>query len=330
MANEINEIGDVKVEVVAPDGLGYGTGSISLNDRLGLPAKDSEHVQELQLIKLENFIHSPDVLVRVDAVDPKIQLDDDGCGDGRGVNTTFVKNGDQLEHKSRSLHRAKIFGGGPVMAGASLLANESEVPSSVEALFLAGIDRLQAYEIDFGGHTDGHASEEKSGCGAIDNAPAIVRNAVTFQGEITDSLSALGVPTDGVESIFDSYRELSRRANTQTYAGQKVMHDIIGNQKVVKELAGGHREVAVILNDVSGYTVNQSKVRELSNDSLQVFAVDIWRLQNLARRLCPSDRTGEQKALQSMLIYTLATAATLTKGDLPVYRVSAEPAAVTA
>ena len=97
--------------------------------------------------------------------------------------------------------------------------------------------------------------------------------------------------------------------------------EIIDSGKIVKELTGKHLEMYIVLNDVEGYTVNQELVREVSGDQVQVFAVDVWRLKELAAELY--EQPEEQAlALKSMLVYTLAVAATLTKGDLPVYLAS--------
>ena len=79
--------------------------------------------------------------------------------------------------------------------------------------------------------------------------------------------------------------------------------------------------MAIIINKVRGKTVNQGIIREISDGVAQVFAVDEWRLRDLSTKLYRTP-AEQQKAYLSMLVYTLATAATLTKGDLPVFVVS--------
>jgi hypothetical protein len=98
------------------------------------------------------------------------------------------------------------------------------------------------------------------------------------------------------------------------------MQKIIGSGKIVKELKGQHKEVRVVINTVENYTINQAKIREVSEDTAQVFAVDEWRLKQLSDKMYD---TEEQQSLAyfGMLIYTLATAGTLTPGDLKVYAV---------
>jgi hypothetical protein len=72
-----------------------------------------------------------------------------------------------------------------------------------------------------------------------------------------------------------------------------------------------------VLNTVRACTVNQKLIREITDDKAQIFAVDVWRMQDIAGKLY-DDRAAHQRAFLSELIYTLATAAVLTKGDLPV------------
>ncbi len=67
--------------------------------------------------------------------------------------------------------------------------------------------------------------------------------------------------------------------------------------------------------------MNQGKIRRATDDRAQVFAVDEWRLRQIADKLYDIDEERE-KAYLSMLVYTIATSATLTPGDLPVFVVS--------
>lgn len=317
------------VQLIKPEGLGYGKGAISLIDRQVKDISDPEYVSDIQFSLLDNFVNSSDVLVPVDKDDTGNMLDDDGCGDGRGVGKIFKKVKDSVVEKARSLRRAKIFGGAPVMSGAGLVANGEVAVDNVEAVFTHGISALKEQMIDFGAHTDDHAEGEKCGCGAIDNAPVIFQNAITFKDQIAANIDELGVSTNGLSDVFSEFEQVANLAD-KPYSGQNVMNEIVDSGKIVKELEGGHKEVAVVLNMVEGQTVNQEKAREVTDGKLQLFAVDVWRLVDLTQRLYPDDEQKQQTALQGMLVYTLATAATLTKGDLPVYRVQAEEAFVTA
>lgn len=314
-----------KIEVTKlSDGLGFGVGGISVRER--------QDVDAVLKSKIEAAIISPDILVTVDADKSGTMLDDDGCGDGRGVHRVLERG---KEH-SKSLNRPKVFGGGSAMAMAMLIGLGKYQGKTLLDLFAAAITQLQERFASFGAHTDTHAGGASSGCGAIDKAPAVIANAGTFKAEITQTIQALGVDTTGLDKIFEHYQHFAERLNDQDYAGAKVMDRVVQSGKVVKELADDHREMYIVLNATHGYTVNQNLIREMSDGKVQVFAVDMWRLQELVRKLYPIDLTHseadqekmhltQQTAFLSELVYTLAVAATLTKGDLPVYAVNSIP-----
>lgn len=99
--------------------------------------------------------------------------------------------------------------------------------------------------------------------------------------------------------------------------------------KVVKDLADDHLERRIVLNTIPGYTVNQELVRRATGGRVQVFATDLPRLQQIAEKLYDNPE-DQRKAFLSQVIYTLGVAATLTKGDLPVYVIESESQLVAA
>jgi hypothetical protein len=58
-------------------------------------------------------------------------------------------------------------------------------------------------------------------------------------------------------------------------------------------------------------------VRDVTGGKTQLFDVDIWRLKEIAYAL--HGGSDYDQAFISELVYTLGVAATLTRGDLPVY-----------
>ncbi|MBP7767052.1 hypothetical protein KA068_00830, partial [Candidatus Saccharibacteria bacterium] len=242
---------------------------------------------------VHEFLTSPEALVDV-SIDKKtgIIVDDDGCGDGREVSIVF-KGGDV---KNKSLVRPKVFGGAPVMALAAKIGNNEVGDSSLQVLFDAVVDSLVQSDIDFGGHCDSNADNVSSGCGAIDRAPEIIDTVVGHQTKIKEVIELLGLETNdledegGVFANYDRYRD-ALKADELPYSGAVALRGLKTKNKVVKELGGKHKEVAVVLNLVEGKTVNQQKVREISGGAAQVFAVDVWRLQSIAARLYPNDES---------------------------------------
>jgi hypothetical protein len=262
--------------------------------------------------KLRN---SDEILVDVDLGDDGQVLDDDGCGDGRGVGKTFSKLNPGFK---RSLNRAKVFGGSVAMTVASEIAN-SEADENLLSAYTTAISSLRSKMIDFGGHTDNHAHGNNCGCGAIDKAPVIINAASKYSGQISEVMvGALGINNDLTNAVLAKYDDYGQRMKTDNYSGSAVMENIIESGVVVKELEDDHKEIAVVLNMVDGKTINQAAIREVSGGKAQVFAVDVWRLKSISERLYGSAE-DQGKAFASMIVYTLATAAILTKGNLPVY-----------
>jgi hypothetical protein len=148
----------------------------------------------------------------------------------------------------------------------------------------------------------------------------VLQNIVKYQQQIMGTLLALDINTGGIDEIMDSYRKYAEFEATDTaYAGRLVADEIIDTGVVVKDLGDDHREMYIILNNVEGMTINQEYVRTVSEGEAQVFGVDVWRMQDVARRAFPGDPVTAHKAFLSELVYTLSVAATLTSGDLPVY-----------
>ncbi len=291
-------------------GLGIGEGSISARVIAKSAGVDV-------ITRVDHAIHSPEILVDVSRDDDGSLIDDDGCGDGRI--TKVVMRGRELLH--RSLNRAKVFGGGCTMAVADLVGSGA-ADDTLLATFQSAIDVLAKQMINFGSHTADHvASPGKCGCGAIDEAAKTIEWVSKHGDVIVRQFEALGVQTEGLHEVLDNYVRFAEKITGQEFQGASVMELIINRGKIVKQLGGMHLEARIILNYVKGKTLNQGLIHSLSDGKVDVFGVDVWRMQELAVGLHPDDARAEHRAFQSMLAYTLAVAAVLTKGDLPVYAI---------
>lgn len=296
------------------EGFGFGEGGISYQAKLAEAGVDS-------LAAAEAVINSNKILVAVAKDKLGHVLDDDGCGDGRAVKTVF--EGEVA--KGSSLDRAKVFGGATAMTtGAKIGLGEAN--SDLTEAFAESIESLNQEGIDFGAHTDDHNANDEtspnSGCGAIDKSPIVITNVVKYADEIAQTIQGLGVDTSQLSEVMANYAAYAATIEGQDFSGKRIVEQITNNGKIVKELAAAHNEAFVVLNTTEGYTVNQAAVREATNDTVQVFGVDVWRLQDLAARLYPGDTVKANQALLGELAYTLGVSATLTAGDLPVYLVS--------
>lgn len=290
------------------DGLGYGEGDISTRERTD--------VDEATIAAGVEVVKNPAILVDVDRDKNGEPIDDDGCGDGRGV----LEIWEGFSRRNKSLNRAKVFGAGVAMGAADEIGSGRATGKSLKATFFGAIDRLKGAGLNFGGHTDEHEHDSKCGCGAIDKAPQIIANTIKYESQIRGSISALGISEDGLDGIFGNYRAFDKAdPKYEEYNGAEVMGRVKGDGKVTKKLEGGHKEFFILLNTVQGKTVDQEAIRAATGGKLQAFAVDVWRLQEIAEKLHPEDPMAQKQAFMSELVYTLAVGATLTKGDLPVY-----------
>jgi len=332
----------IEVLLLAPNGLGFGEGSISVQRQL-----ESGELSPRALEVGEKIImNDPDVFVPVDA-----DADDDGCGDGRPAAKVFrlidTESGREKEFFNKSRRRAKVFGGGLVVASSMWRTIAGEISSGETVLgdreFIA--DELTELGIKFGAHTDNHAEGEKCGCGAIDKYPEITVNAIKFETNIRGVLKVLyGDSYDdniaAIDSVFEKYRGL---AVNQEYfsnaSGVKTMDLLLDKGAVVKELADDHLEDFIVVNDVEGTTFDQrvfdEKLKAAGIEgTAQAFVVDTWRGRMYADAVAKIAQkhlenvnleTMRKEAYADFLIRTLAVAGTLTQNDQPTYgRVSVE------
>jgi hypothetical protein len=286
-------------------GFEFGHGQIS-----GLATNN----EVLELV--DNVIYdNPDILVPIDKDHDGHVLDDDGCGDGRAVLTVF-----SLDHTyKRSLNRSKVFGGSATMTTACLVGLGDAGKHTLNQVFERAIKTLDEKGMDFGAHTDEHMHGNNCGCGAIDKAPQILFASLKYEIPIRGVITMLSNYVSGLNDVYASYRTYVKQLASQPeYSGMDVMNQIINSSHIVKQLGGDHHECRIVLNTVRGFTVNQKLVRDATQNEAQIFAVDVWRMEDIAHKLFPNEPERQHQAFISELIYTVATAAVLTKGDLPV------------
>jgi hypothetical protein len=324
-----------EVVCVAENGLGFGEGSISVEQRIDNGEMSRRDLQ----IGAEIIASDPDVFVTTD-----IDAVDDGCGDGRQAARIFriidEKTG-EMEEFNKSRRRAKLFGGGLVVASSMWRAISGPTQHQETVLgdrkFITG--ELAQLNIEYGAHTDNHAKGDACGCGAIDKYPEITMNALKYRANIEATLKVLygesyAENMPAIESVFATYQAV---CEDETYfsnaAGQTTMDLIKNNGAVVKELSDQHLEAYVVLNDIEGTTFDQrkfdTKLRNAGVESEpQVFVVDIWRgrmyadaVAKIAAENIPNIdiEDARKKAYADFLIRTLAVSSTLTAGDQPVH-----------
>jgi hypothetical protein len=302
------EVPDLLVTKIS-DGLGFGVGTISRQTLEG-------EVGDGAFAQAETAIVSQDILVPVGKVEG-VPVEDDGCGDGREVAVVFKGS----EVKQHSLDRYKVFGGGVAMAGAGRIGLGQARGRTLNETFVDAMDELDEAGVDYGAHTADHVKhpDTDSGCGAIDNAPAVVAYVAHNRATIKAAVESLGADTSGLDEVLDEYEAYATEIEEQPYNGREVIEEVLRRGKVVKQLRGAHKEGDLVWNKVRGHTVNQAVVRRATEGKLDVFAVDEPRMEDIAHELHEDDTTAAHKAFLSEQVYTLAVSAVLTPGDQRIY-----------
>lgn len=295
------------------DGLGFGDGPIS-----GKTLRESVGAEVVA--RTEAFIESPNILVAVDKDSEGNLIDDDGCGDGRVVIRIFQG----LVEKNTSKLRQKVFGGSAASATAIEIGSGQAADESLQNIFSRSIGKLKMAGIKFGAHTADHVANHKDcGCGALDKAPESILAVGKNVEKVYDTLSVFGYSREDAEPVVQNFVDYSQGLVGQDYSGRTVVDEVIDEGMVVKQLGGPHREFGLVVSDVEGYTADQQGVRDISDDTLQIFVVDMPRIRRIARDYTKnsSDPKAYDRAVISQLVFTLGVAGVLTTGDQKVWYV---------
>jgi hypothetical protein len=329
---------ETEVVELASDGLGFGEGPISTKKQLKNP--------ELSGLTLEVMRIGADVIKSGAAfVEVDEDANDDGCGDGRPTAVTYIINklNGAREVFKRSRRRAKLFGGG-LIAAASMFrtAIRGDVRSDETVLGDRTLiaSKLDARNIHYGGHTDNHAHDTVSGCGAIDKYPQVTVNALKYRTKITNTMQVIYGDEEferqrnAIDAVFGSYENQVEKF-PEYFAdaeGTKTLELMEQHGSVIKQLNDEHLEDFIVINDIENTTFDQrlfdeEMARRGVEGTAQAFVVDAWRgrmyadfIADIAEKEYSMDRqVAYQKAEADFWIRTLAVSATLTNGDLPVF-----------
>lgn len=167
------------------------------------------------------------------------------------------------------------------------------------------LDVITAHNHRVGGHTDAHANEEKSGCGANDKLPQIYE----FIAEHGDVLLARAAEL-GVEVNDDDHALIiGQAASRQEFSkSTQLLEALESNAPAnVDHLTGDHHEVVAIINTKPGTTLDRTKLAEVYHDDVEAFNVDAWAFDEAAYilSLTPEEAAAKKAA---MVYYNLATA----------------------
>lgn len=185
-------------------------------------------------------------------------------------------------------------------------------------------------EFEIGGHIDDSGNPHKTGCGAIDNLPAILERITNPKatGEIRAMVAHI---TDqdydpmifnmvignlvAIQGTADTY--LSKDSEGHYGYNHKAIAKVKQHSpKGVEKLVGPHNGVAVNINYKPGTTFHRDEFSRENDHQVQVFNYDYWRSQQLAEALYGDSEFKRRQFLITRAIYAVGTAMVLTDGTL--------------
>jgi hypothetical protein len=183
-----------------------------------------------------------------------------------------------------------------------------------------GFEAIVQYIIDqsapVGGHTDDHAGESISGCGANDKLSLVYDFIAAHGKSLRRAAAAIGFEPDHATRKRIIAHALKRQ---QFSAGGELLTILRANAPAdhIAVLQGAHQEVAVIINKRVGTTLDREKLAREFGPNYQAFNVDTWSFEEAARQISFSEEEILQK-MAAMVYYNLATAYVLCGPDMRV------------
>ncbi len=178
-------------------------------------------------------------------------------------------------------------------------------------------DFLRDQHVTIGGHTDAHAGEHKTGCGANDRLEEIY----AYIAEHSDTLQEWAGKL-GVEVPEDTHQRITTRAKGSTNfplsTDIKSVLEERTTPEFMPELEGEHKEVVVVVNTRTNITLDRAALAEVYGPDTQAFNVDVWAFEEAARQISGDDEYEVQQKIAAMVYYNLATAFVLAGSGMRV------------
>lgn len=169
----------------------------------------------------------------------------------------------------------------------------------------------------FGDHNADHVAQKTdSGCGAIDKMPVVIGLIAHHGEELRQLARAIGLVIADEDfdiivaraiAIADDQDIAIDPGATMVDALKKAAGDVS-----VETLTGIHNEVAVVVNNREGTTLNRAKIKARYGDRLQAFNYDRWAMRKAVREISGSQDENEARLkLTAADLYNLAVTCTL-------------------
>jgi hypothetical protein len=173
-----------------------------------------------------------------------------------------------------------------------------------------GLDAIVDYVLQqgaaIGGHTDDHAHDQASGCGANDKLAAIYNFIANNGKQLRTVAAAIGVEPDRATRKHIIHHAKQR---DQFSVGAELLQTLQQKapQENVVRLHGDHNEVIAVINKRVGTTLDREKLAAEFGPNYQAFNVDVWSFEEAARNISFNESEVLQK-ITALVYYNLATA----------------------
>ncbi len=261
------------------------------------------------------------------------------CVDGRCIEG-YEENREEM--KERDLG-AQVSGGSAGMAVSIRIADGPNAETdSVDSTFKEDMESISSemaeMGIEIGGHSDNHAEVgEKTGCGAVDNMPEIVKNMTdaryaTRQKDLVKSVLGKMYDSRVYSEVLGNAMLLEAEEESYFKDYKHTVFEIMKKQSknAISKLFGNHNEIAVIVNNIYGMTFHRDEFSSDNGHEIQSFNYDVWRTMEVVetfinmspkyKKLSEEERDiAAKKLLTTRVMYSVATLVTLTDGSLKLF-----------
>ena len=173
------------------------------------------------------------------------------------------------------------------------------------------IEYLDDAGYEIGGHTDSHAHDEYSGCGANDKMPLIMDFIAKNPKEI-QSLAAkfdIEMPDEIIDRLA-----INAAAFDDGLSGSQRLSVLASrtDPDKIHALEGDHKEIIIAMNTKPNTTLDRNLVRAKFGSDYQVFNVDVWSFRDAAESISTPNSEQIESIFLALCAYNFATAAILT------------------
>lgn len=167
-------------------------------------------------------------------------------------------------------------------------------------------DYLKAQSVTLGDHTDSHAHDVKTGCGANDRLPDIYAYIANRGDVLREWAGKLGVDVPEETHLLIAERA---RSTTEFSPSTDIKAALLErtSPEMVPELQGDHKEVVTAVNMRENTTLDRAAMAEEFGPDMQAFNVDAWAFGQAASQIAGSEAEANQVVV-AMVYYNLATA----------------------